>query len=89
MISPDQLSSEYRSALEALETLLGDDEWFFGGEEPGALDAEVFAYAWLVGHPTLGWGDAELGRMLGEFANLSKHRLRVYERCWGEKTEKA
>lgn len=34
----------------------------------------------------LGWGEDELGRVLGEFGNLERHRVRVYEECWGSKS---
>lgn len=83
LISPSQLHAELHSALEALSTLLGDDEWFFGEASPGSFDAEVFAYTWLMGDESLGWGDDALGRALSEFENLQRHRIRVYEKCWG------
>lgn len=83
LISPSQLHAELRSALEALSTLLGDDDWFFGGASPGPFDAEVFAYTWLMGDKGLGWGDDALESALSESDNLERHRVRLYEVCWG------
>ncbi|KFH41534.1 Metaxin-like protein [Hapsidospora chrysogenum ATCC 11550] len=82
---PEHLLADARSALEALSTLLGSDDWFLGAANPGPFDAEVFAYTWLILDPHLDWRDDGLGRCLLEFENLVAHRERLYRRCWGEK----
>lgn len=84
LLLPEQLYAEARNAFEALETLLGDDEWFFGTQTPGLFDAAVFAYTWLILDDTLGWRGDELQRCLGEFGALLQHRERLYQRCWGK-----
>ena len=85
LILPEQLLADATSALEALSTLLGTDEWFLGGPAPSPFDAEVFAYTWLLLDGELGWGDDELGRCLLGFENLVAHRERLYRRCWDGK----
>ena len=85
LINPLDLLSSYREALEALSTLLGEDDWFFG-DVVGLFDAEVFAYTWLVG--SLAWDDGAMEEVLQEFGNLVRHRERLYQRCWGHAGEK-
>ncbi|KAI5820237.1 hypothetical protein BZA77DRAFT_301892 [Pyronema omphalodes] len=49
-ISPaEEIYADLESALQALETILGDDEWFHGVENPGYFDATVFGYVELMG----------------------------------------
>lgn len=65
-------------ALEALSTLLGnDEEWFFGQERPGLFDASVFAYTHLISDDGLGWQENELAEILGRYENLRRHRDRI------------
>ncbi|KAL6865957.1 hypothetical protein ACO1O0_002057 [Amphichorda felina] len=85
LILPEQLLADATSALEALSTLLGADEWFLGAPGPSPFDAEVFAYTWLLLDGELGWGDDGLGRRLLRFDNLVAHRERLYQRCWNGK----
>jgi metaxin len=55
-------------ALEALAELLGNDNFFFGADEPGRLDVMLFSYVHLmIGHEALKdkWVDTrwmDLGR---------------------------
>lgn len=67
--------------------LLGDDEWFFGAETPALFDAEVFAYTYLMLDDGLAWPENTLVECLSQFGNLVQHRTRLYERCWGKKTQ--
>ncbi|KAI6784404.1 uncharacterized protein J7T54_006449 [Emericellopsis cladophorae] len=85
LINPLHLLSSYREALDALSTLLGEHDWFFG-DAVGLFDAEVFAYTWLVG--SLAWDDGAMEEVLQEFGNLVRHRERLYQRCWGHVGEK-
>ncbi|KAM5352502.1 hypothetical protein ACJ41O_005224 [Fusarium nematophilum] len=85
-ISSSRLFTDAASALVALSALLGDDEWFFGAEGPGLFDADVFAYTYLMGGDALAWEDTSLSGCLDGLDNLTRHRVRLYERCWGEKS---
>ena len=71
-------------AFSALSTLLGDDEWFFGAQEPGILDVSLFAYTHLMLDDELGdgWVDTRARRGLQECGNLVRHRKRLYKRCY-------
>jgi len=72
-------------AFSALSTLLGEDNWFFGGEEPGILDVSLFAYTHLLLDEELGhgWADTRVRWVLVDHKNLVKHRKRLYKRCFG------
>lgn len=80
------LYRESDNAFSALSELLGDNEWFLGKEEPGLMDASVFAYTHLLLDETLGWITKEerLGKGLrdGRWTNLVDHRRRIYEKCY-------
>ncbi|KAI9167713.1 Metaxin-1 [Paramyrothecium foliicola] len=84
-ITPVQLYTDAAAAFRALSTLLADDEWFFGADGPGAFDADVFAYTYLILDDSLGWQSTELAECLTPFENLLRHRQRLYDMCWGEK----
>jgi metaxin len=77
-----QLYADAATAFQALGTLLGADDWFFGADRPGVFDAEVFAYTWLVLDAELGWRSSELRESLSGVENLVAHRERLYQRCW-------
>ena len=83
MIDPETLYVEAEEAFEALSTLLGEEEWFFGAEYPGLFDASVFAYTHLLLDEELGWVEGRLAWQLKERGNLVRHRRRVYRRCYG------
>ena len=82
VIDPDTLYIEAEEAFEALSTLLGEEEWFFGAEYPGLFDASVFAYTHLLLLEELGWVEGRLARQLKERGNLVRHRRRVYRRYY-------
>ena len=63
------------AAFEALETLLGEGEWFFGARGPGMLDAAVFAYTHLILDLHVG-----LEGVLERFDGLVRHRGRILMR---------
>lgn len=79
-------------ALEALDTALGEGDWFFGSSEPGVLDAAVFGYVHLILDDELGngvggrWAETEGSirmRVLVEACErLRAHRMRMLERCY-------
>ena len=69
-------------ALEALDTILAGEDWFFGAEEPGVLDAAVFGYVHLILDDSL--GEAVGGRWAEAEAHEGSIRLRkLVERCDG------
>ncbi|KAH7325956.1 hypothetical protein B0I35DRAFT_405281 [Stachybotrys elegans] len=82
LLQPAQLYTDATTAFRSLSALLGDNEWFFGAQEPDLFDAEVFAYTYLILDETLGWADQSLAQCLSQFDNLVQHRLRLYQRCW-------
>jgi len=82
-VDPTALYREAREAFGALETLLGDDAWFFGSEMPGLFDANVFSYTYLILDDGLAWENRRLGDILREFPRLVDHKNRIFQRCWG------
>ncbi|KIN05537.1 hypothetical protein OIDMADRAFT_113924 [Oidiodendron maius Zn] len=83
VIDANDLHSEADKAFEALSSLLGADEWFFGEEAPTLFDASVFAYTQLLLDERLQWADAKLSTALRRRANLVAHRERVLGRYYG------
>ena len=82
-INPAQLLYNALDALSTLSDLLAGDEWFFGASGPGMLDAEVFAYTYLLlDEVFMAWGGNELGAKLATFENLVAHQERLFKRCW-------
>lgn len=79
-IDVDDLEIEASRAFEALSTLLGDDEHFFGRETPGLFDASVFAYTYLLLDDSLGWKQNPLALHLKAHDNLVQHQRRLAER---------
>ncbi|KAG8627448.1 hypothetical protein KVT40_004931 [Elsinoe batatas] len=92
-VSESTLQEEGCAALDALDELLGKDEWFFGAKEPGVFDAAVFAYTHLLLEEELGGGQGEgegqgwgwngLGGHLKGKRGLVGHRRRVWRRAFG------
>ena len=97
-----EVARTYEGAAEAfaaLETLLGQAEWFFGAAEPGVLDASVWAYTWLVGGGLESSDSAEepeqrkdiersglrvLREALQRCPGLEGHRERVWRRYFAD-----
>ncbi|KAL8736108.1 MAG: hypothetical protein Q9181_002549 [Wetmoreana brouardii] len=86
VVDIDALYRESDNAFSALSELLGDDDWFFGKNAPGLLDAAVFAYTHLLLDESMSWKTAEekLGEGLreGRWKNLVEHRKKIYENCY-------
>ncbi|PGH30674.1 hypothetical protein GX50_06538 [[Emmonsia] crescens] len=78
-IDVDDLEAEAKSAFQALSSLLGDDNHFFGRKDPGLFDASVFAYSHLLLDEHLNWKQNPLGRYLRRYPNLVQHRQRILD----------
>jgi metaxin len=76
-ISEGDIMREAANALSALSELLGEDQWFFGQEQPSMLDASVFAYTQLILDESLQWGENELATHVSQHQNLVNHRDRI------------
>ncbi len=72
----ETLYNQAEEAFTALDSLLGDDKWFFGAESPGLFDASVFAYTQLLLDDGLGkgWLDTRLRDTLMPRQRLIAHR---------------
>lgn len=70
---------EAEEAIDALATLLGESEWFFGQSKPTLFDASVFAYTHLILDEKMGWQNNKLGDQLRPRENLVQHRNRILE----------
>lgn len=81
-ISAETLYNQAEEAFTALESLLGDDKWFFGAERPGLFDASVFAYMHLLLDDRLGkgWLDTRLRDTLTSRQRLIAHRNMILEK---------
>ncbi|KAI9715388.1 MAG: hypothetical protein M1812_006033 [Candelaria pacifica] len=84
MLDVDTLFSEANDAFEALNTLLGDVDWFFDAETPGLFDASVFAYTYLILDKGLGWKDERLMKTLRGKEGLVRHCERIFSRYFGQ-----
>ena len=82
IISAETLYNQAEEAFAALESLLGDDKWFFGAERPGLFDANVFAYTHLLLDDGLGkgWLDTRLRDTLMSRQRLVTHRNMILEK---------
>ncbi|KAF2126615.1 hypothetical protein P153DRAFT_297698 [Dothidotthia symphoricarpi CBS 119687] len=79
VVNAETLHNQAEEAFAALETLLGDNRWFFGASGPGLFDASVFAYTHLLLDAKLGkgWVDTRLRDALISRKHLVRHRNRV------------
>lgn len=82
IVNAETLYSQAEEAFTALESLLGDDTWFFGAERPGLFDANVFAYTHLLLDDGLGkgWLDTRLRDTLILRHRLVAHRNTILEK---------
>lgn len=78
-IDVDDILEEANNALEALSTLLGDNDLFFGASQPGMFDASVFAYTHLILDGRMDWKENLLGKYLSRYENLVEHSRRLKE----------
>lgn len=76
--------SDAKDAIDALETLLGQEEWFFGKTEAGLFDAAVFAYTQLLldDEQDIVWKDERLRSLVLNKPGLVQHQKRIYEKCY-------
>ena len=77
------LHRESERAFSALSTLLGDDDYFFGDEQPSLFDASVFAYTNILLDTDLKWQVHHLIDGLEKHENLVRHRARILQRYYG------
>ncbi|KAL8709567.1 MAG: hypothetical protein Q9220_005659 [cf. Caloplaca sp. 1 TL-2023] len=83
VVDLDALYRESDNAFSALSDLLGNNDWFFGEETPGLLDAAVFGYTYLLCDSAMGWQESEerqgQGLRKGRWKNLFDHKERIYK----------
>ncbi|KAF2681640.1 hypothetical protein K458DRAFT_76896 [Lentithecium fluviatile CBS 122367] len=79
IMNADDLFTQAEEAFAALETLLGNETWFFGAAQPGLFDASVFAYTHLLLDEGLGrgWVDTRLCDAVRTRGSLVSHRERI------------
>jgi metaxin len=79
IISAETLYNQAEEAFTALDSLLGNNEWFFGADTPGLFDANVFAYTHLLLDDKLGkgWLDTRLRDTLMSRQHLVTHRNKI------------
>lgn len=72
------------AAFDALDILLGEDDWFSGTSEPDLFDAGVFAYTGLIldERRMMGWKDNRLSETLRVRRSLVRHAERITERWY-------
>lgn len=76
-IDAADLEADAGNAFEALSSLLGEDDHFFGRPNPGLFDASVFAYTHLILDEGMGWKQNRLAQLVREHTNLVQHRERL------------
>ncbi|KAF2997193.1 hypothetical protein E8E13_006341 [Curvularia kusanoi] len=88
ILSAETLHNQAEEALEALDSLLGEHDWFFGAGKPGLFDASVFAYTHLLLDDGLGkgWLDTRLRNTLKPRQHLVAHRNRILEQYYSNTT---
>lgn len=84
IIDVDDIYSEADRAFDALETLLGEDNWFFGEKGPTLFDACVFAYTHLLLDAAMDWKEKRLFRSIVGRQRLVQHRDRLLSLYYNE-----
>jgi metaxin len=86
IVNAETLYNQAEEAFAALDSLLGDDEWFFGAETPSLFDASVFAYTHLLLDDGLGkgWLDTRLRDALKPRQRLVAHRDKILSKYFPE-----
>lgn len=77
IIDGQELLDAADKAFEALSTLLGDDEFFFGQGQPGLFDASVFAYTHLLASDLLEWQNTAMKESFLKYDSLVVHQRRL------------
>lgn len=75
----EDVMRETGEALDALSSLLGESQWFFGEEKPGLYDASIFAYTHLLLDEKLSWQKNPLAEMVKGYDNLVMHQERILQ----------
>jgi metaxin len=78
-IVESDIMQEAEEGIDALATILAEDEWFFASQRPTLFDASVFAYTQLILDENMGWQDNKLGDHLRHRSNLIQHRDRILD----------
>ena len=78
IIDGEELLDGANKAFEALSNLLGDDEFFFGHQQPGLFDASVFAYTHLLVSDQMAWKNTGMKDDLAKYDNLVAHQHRLH-----------
>ena len=79
-IDEDDMYAQAGKSFQALSTVLGDDENFFGMPQPGVFDASVFAYTHLLLDSNLRWQNKRVSDALRRNPNLVHHRQRILDK---------
>lgn len=82
VVKAEDILQEAVDAFRALETVLGEEDWFFGAKGPGLFDASVFAYTHLLLDDGMGWRINPLTEKLAGLHNLVGHRNRILEKYY-------
>ena len=78
VVDAECIYRESAKAFQALHTLLGDDDYFFGAYQPGLFDASVFAYtSMLFGKAVSQLRNTKMMEGVREFDNLRAHWDRI------------
>lgn len=77
IIDGQELLDGADKAFEALSTLLGGDEFFFGLGAPGLFDASVFAYTNLLASGQMKWKNTAMKDHFTQYDNLVAHQHRL------------
>ena len=78
-ISEIDIMRGLEESFDALSTLLGQDEWFFGQQKPTLFDASIFAYTHLILDDGMQWQENKLAEQLKKRQSLVQHRVRILE----------
>lgn len=85
-----QIYRDAETALLALATVLGEDNYFFGSAEPTLFDAAVFSYSHLLLEDgnndseasRFPWHNCILPNMVRSHPQLVQHRSRIVKNYW-------
>ncbi|PHH68718.1 hypothetical protein CDD82_333 [Ophiocordyceps australis] len=86
--SPDILLHNASKAFQALDKLLGSQDYFFDAPSPTIFDATVFSYTHLIlPNSSLHWIQNPLRPSLDDCHNLQRHRRLLYARYFPVKLD--
>ncbi|KAF2838163.1 hypothetical protein M501DRAFT_936244 [Patellaria atrata CBS 101060] len=81
VIDAELIYQQAEEALIALESVLGNSEWFFGARAPRLFDAAIFAYTHLLLDEKLGngWAEVRMSRIVRKHGRLVHHRNAILD----------